>query len=197
MLQISSISQGLTDIIAKSLPTDDDMKEKIEYGLYMIISESLKLSLVAVISIFLGVFHYAAFSILVFGIYRAFLGGVHAKTHLGCLLSYSALLFTIIYTSINIEIFNRLIYLLVYPFCFLVAWRYAPADIEEKPVHSKKQRRYLRIGGFIYLTAVFGASFCLPHPFANILIATSIIECITMLPIVYRITGKKNSMMEV
>lgn len=194
MFKISDISEGLTEIIRRNLSMDEVKLEQIEYGIYMAISETTKVVAVLIIAALLDIFKYAVLTIVVFGIHRGFIGGVHAKTHWGCFLSYCAIIFGSVYSAlylVYLDLNRIVIFIVLYPLCMLIAYKYAPADIENKPVVSKRQRRYLRIGGFIFLSLVFLASLFVPQPYANILVFITLIECITMLPIVYRITGNK------
>jgi len=157
----------------------------------MAVSEIVKIAAVLIIAAILNVFGYALIAMVIFGIHRGFIGGVHAKTHWGCFLSYCAIIFGTVYSSIHLVVNKVLLCAVLYPLCMLAAYLYAPADIENKPVISKRQRRYLRAGGFAFLTLVFAAALFLPQPYANILIFITSVECITMLPIVYRLTGNK------
>ena len=197
MLKISNISEGLTEVIRKNMPIDDVKAEQIEYGIYMTISEVIKISVILLISALLDVLLYTVVTMLVFGTHRNFIGGVHAKTHWGCFVSYGVITLGTVYASMYLNIDKALLCVLIYPICMLIAYKYAPADITNKPVASRRQRRNLRIGGFTFMTVVFVAALFLPHPYSNLLIVVSLIECITMLPIVYKITGNEYGRKEV
>lgn len=188
MIKISHVSEGLTAAIKRNMPVDEVKAEQIEYGIYMTISEVIKIAAIIIISKLVGVLNYSIVAILIFGVHRGFIGGVHAKTHWGCFISYSIIIFGTIYTSLflNVDIF--ILCALLYPICMIIAYKYAPADILNKPVVSKKQRRYLRTGGFAFLTLCFVSSLFLTQPYANITIIITFVECVTMLPIVYKLT---------
>jgi len=197
MLKISNISEGLTEIIKKEMDVDEIKAEQIEYGIYMFISETIKVAAVLIIASIFNIFKYTVLTIVIFGIHRGFIGGVHAKTHWGCFLSYCAIIFGTLFLSFNLNINKTIMVLVLYPICMIIAYLYAPADILNKPVVSKRQRRYLRTGGFIFLTIVFVTAIFLPQPYSNILMIITIIECITMLPIIYKITGNEYGRKEV
>jgi len=84
MLKISDISESLTEIIKKEMDVDEIKAEQIEYGIYMFISETIKIAAVLIIAAIFNIFKYAVLTIVIFGIHRGFIGGVHAKTHWGC-----------------------------------------------------------------------------------------------------------------
>jgi len=198
MLKFSTISEGLTQVIkSNNIATDETKLEQIEYGIYMAISEIVKIAAILIISAFLNIIPYTLTAMVVFGTHRVFIGGFHAKTHWGCFLLYAGIVLGTIFVSFHLNINMIILCMLIYPICMLIAYKYAPADIANKPVASKKQRRYLRTGGFIFLTLVFVSALIVPQPYANILVIVTLIECITMLPIVYRITGNKYGWEEV
>ena len=197
MLKISDISEGLTDIIKKEMKVDETKAEQIEYGIYLFISETIKIAAVLILAAILDIFKYTVIAILVFGIHRGLIGGVHAKTHWGCFLSYNVIVFGTVFLSFHLNINKIIMALVLYPICMLIAYLYAPADILNKPVVSKKQRRYLRRGGFIFLTIVFTLAIFIPQPYSNILMIISIAVCIMMLPIIYKITGNEYGRKEV
>lgn len=198
MFKFDYISEGLTKSIKHNNIISDEVKlEQVEYGIYMLISEIVKLAIILIISALLNIFVYSAVAIIIFGIHRGFIGGVHAKTHWGCFLSYSAIIFGTLLISLYLNVNMLILFFTLYPVCMFIAYKYAPADIANKPIVSKRQRRYLRAGGFIFLTLVFISSLFVPQPYANILVFISLAECITMLPIVYSITGNKYGNKEV
>ncbi|MCX8132105.1 MAG: accessory gene regulator B family protein [Clostridia bacterium] len=189
---ISKISEGITRRISENLP--DISKEKaehIEYGLYMLISELYKILLILMLSYILGVLAYTIVVIFVLGLMRNFLGGVHAKTHIGCLISYSAVIFGIIGISSICKLEPVFVLVFTAPLSFILAYKYAPADDINKPILSRKQRKRLRKFGFITLTSILLSSIIVPTFWAKILLFTCIAESITLTPIVYKITGNK------
>lgn len=194
MITISTISEGLTSKIRQTIPETDDAKaEIIEYGIYMIISEITKIAAILIVATLLNVLTYAILTIVVFGLLRNFAGGIHAKTHWGCFISYSVIVFGTVYSSISLQYTSKfLLVAVLYPVCFCILYFYSPADILNKPVLSKKQRKKLRIGSFTFLTAAFILYLItVPQPYANLIVFASFIECLTLLPVVYKLSGNK------
>lgn len=192
MFKFNCISESLTKSIKYNNIISDEVKlEQVEYGIYMLLSEVVKLAVILIISALLNMFVYSVVAIVIFGIHRGFIGGVHAKTHWGCFLSYCAIIFGTLFISLYLNVTMLILFFTLYPVCMFIVYKYAPADIANKPVVSKMQKRYLRTGGFIFLTLVFISSLFVPQPYGNILVFISLAECITMLPIVYSITGNK------
>ena len=84
---IDQICLFLTNRIRKEMPDMNDEKaEIINYGLQNIIGEIPKTFLVLVISYFLGIWKETLLTFLLLIPYKNFSGGIHLKTHLGCII---------------------------------------------------------------------------------------------------------------
>ena len=84
----------LTKKIRKEMPeVDDERAEVIMYGLQNIIGELPKGIIILIIAYILGIFKLTVISILIIAPYRCVSGGVHMKTHIGCII-YTLLLYS-------------------------------------------------------------------------------------------------------
>ncbi|HEX2947201.1 MAG TPA: accessory gene regulator B family protein [Clostridia bacterium] len=186
------ISNYMTDMIYETLPdVDPGRREVIEYGVYMIASEIIKVSIVIILGIILGILPYVLGTIAICGIQRTFLGGIHSKTHLGCVIAQTSIVFGVL-TASYISNINRLYLLIpVAIFSFITAYKYAPADLPQKPIKSKRQRLQLRVGGFILLTALFTASYFVPQIWSNIIMFSCVTQAFFMTPFAYKITKNR------
>ena len=186
------ISNYMTDMIYETLPdVDPERREIIEYGIYMIASEIVKISVVVTIGIILGILPYVLGTIAVCGVQRTFLGGIHSKTHLGCVVAQTSIVFGVLAVSFALSINSLYLLIPAAVFSFITAYKYAPADLPQKPIKSQKQRKQLRIGGFILLSALFTASYFLPQVWSNIIVFSCVTQAFFMTPFVYRITKNK------
>jgi len=186
------ISNYMADMIYETLPdVDPERREIIEYGVYMVASEIVKIGVVITLGIILGILPYVLGTIAVCGIQRTFLGGIHSKTHLGCVIAQTSIVFGVLITSFVTDI-NRLYLLIpVVVFSFITAYKYAPADLPQKPIKSKRQRKQLRIGGFMLLTALFATSCFVPQVWSNIIIFSCVTQAFFMTPLAYKITNNR------
>jgi accessory gene regulator B len=192
MTMFSKISNYMTDLIYETLPNvDPGRREVIEYGVYMTVSEIVKISLLLIIASLLKIIPYVLGVIIIYGVQRTFLGGLHAKTHLGCVITHSAIVFGIPALSFISQIDKYWLLLIIVPFSYVTAYKYAPADMPQKPVKSKKQRNQLRTGGFILLAVLFTAAYFLDGLWSNIILFTCFIQAVLMTPVVYKITKNK------
>ena len=142
---IDKICQYLTSRIRKEMPEiDDERAEIIMYGLQNIIGELPKGIIILLIAYFLGIFKLTLMAVLIIAPYRCFSGGVHMKTHIGCILcttilySGSALLGKyIVLTGIT----KYVVATIVWIFGMFMIKLYAPADTENVPILVEKERK--------------------------------------------------------
>lgn len=198
MTMFSKISNYMTDLIYETLPNvEPERREIIEYGVYMTVSEIVKIGLIILIAALLKIVPYVFGVIAIYGIQRTFMGGIHAKTHWGCVITHSIIVFGVVALSFVSEIDKLFILPLIAGFAYITAYKYAPADLPQKPIKSKIQRKQLRVGGFILLTILFTVSAFIPQVWSNIILFSCFIQAILMTPIAYKISQNKYGREEV
>jgi accessory gene regulator B len=136
----------------------------------------------------IGFLKYSVFVILIFGVLRNFLGGVHAKSHLGCFLSYFFTVLLII--SAGLETTENqaiVIMLLALPAVVLSILKYAPADTEEKPIVSLRQRKQLKLMGLFTVLVLMIVSLIIDTPFGGFIVYTIIAQILLMHPVSYKL----------
>ena len=144
-------------IRAKMPEVDDERAEVIKYGLELIIGELPKMFLLFVIAWLFGIFKYALISFAIILPYKLVSGGVHLKTHIGCILGTSLLYCGNVFISkyINIpDIKNQIIFSAI-----IMISLYAPADTENVPILRKKERAKKKIISYIIVTSMIIISF--------------------------------------
>lgn len=150
-------------IRAKMPEVDDERAEVIKYGLGLIIGELPKMFLLFVIAWLFGVFKYALISFAIILPYKLVSGGVHLKTHIGCILGTSLLYCGNVFISkyINItDIKNQIFFsAIILIFAIIMISLYAPADTENVPILRKKERAKKKIISYIIVTAMIIISF--------------------------------------
>ena len=186
----------LTKKIRKEMPeVDDERAEVIMYGLQNIIGELPKGIIILIIAYILGIFKLTVISILIIAPYRCVSGGVHMKTHIGCIIytlllySGSSLLGKYIVLTGNVKI---MLAIAIWIFCMIMIKLYAPADTENHPLVKKEVRKQLKtravIVSIIYcLLAIFAK----PMWFVNILMLMETYVVISILPISYKIFRRR------
>lgn len=150
-------------IRAKMPEVNDERAEVIKYGLELIIGELPKMFLLFIIAWLLGIFKYALISFAIILPYKLVSGGVHLKTHIGCILGTSLLYCGNVFISkyINIpDIKNQIIFsAIILTFAIIMISLYAPADTENVPILRKKERAKKKIISYIIVTTMIIISF--------------------------------------
>lgn len=193
---IDKICNYLTNKIRKQIPEFTDEKaEEINYGLQLLIGELPKTFIFILISILLGVFKEFLITIIVIFPYRAFSGGFHLKTHLGCILGTSMFYCGIAYISkLSLFSYNTkyILTILIWIFGMLMCKLYAPADTENVPILRKKERKTKRILSYTVLTItlIIGAVIK-NNTISNIIILGMLVQSIMISKLAYKITNNK------
>lgn len=193
---IDKICNYLTNKIKNKMPEiDDERAEIINYGIHLVIGEIPKTFAFIAIAAILGVLKEFFITMLVIFPYRAFSGGVHLKTHLGCILATSLMYCGIAYISQFQMFSNETKYILiplVWLFGMIMCRLYAPADTENVPILRKKERRIKQILSYVTLTItlVIGI-FIKNYIILNIIILGMLVQSLMISRFVYRITNNK------
>ena len=193
---VDKICNYLTDRIRKQMPeVDDERAEIINYGIHLIVGEIPKTFVFVAIAAIMGILKEFFITVLVIFPYRAFCGGVHLKTHLGCILATSLMYCGIAYIS-QFELFsNQTKYIMipsVWIFGMIMCKLYAPADTENVPILRKKDRRIKQILSYITLTiTLIIGTIVNNYIISNIIILGMLVQSIMITRIVYIITNNR------
>lgn len=193
---IDKICTKLTEKIRKQNPEiDDERAEIIMYGLQILIGELPKGIIILAIAYFLGIFKLTLLSVLIIAPYRCVSGGVHMKTHIGCIIytlilySGSALLGKYFILEGNVKIIFAII---IWTFCMIMIKIYAPADTENFPILRKKERLQKQIFSYIILTLEFLIAIIISNTtISGIIIFGDLIQTLTITRFAYNITKNK------
>ena len=193
---IDKICAYLTKKIRKEMPeVDDEIAEVIMYGLQNIIGELPKGIIILIIAYILGIFKLTVMSILIIAPYRCVSGGVHMKTHIGCIIytlllySGSSLLGKYIVLTGNVKI---MLAIAIWIFCMIMIKLYAPADTENLPILRKKERKQKQILSYIIITSeILIAIFIKNTTISGIIIFGDFIQTLTITRIAYKVTHNK------
>lgn len=193
---IDKICAKLTQKIRKEMPEiDDERAEIIMYGLQIIIGEIPKGLIILVIAYFLGIFKLTLISVLIVAPYRCVSGGVHMKTHIGCII-YTLLLYSgsaLLGKYLILEGSTKLIVgPTIWIFCMTMIKLYAPADTENVPILRKKERLQKQILSYIILTVEFIIAIFIPNTtISGIIIFGDFVQTLTITRLAYNITKNK------
>lgn len=193
---IEKICTYIVNQMKKQMPDIDDEKaEIITYGIELIIGEIPKIFLLFVLSFILGIGWYTVFAYVALIPYRASSGGFHLKTHVGCIIGSSVFYYGIVYLSkfIILNLVQKYIIIgIALVFGVIMVSLYAPADTENIPIISKKERKRKKILSYITLVLTLTASiFIKDSIISNILIFGVIVQSFMISRLAYLLTNNK------
>lgn len=186
----------LVNKMRKEMPDiDDERAEVIAYGMQLIIGEIPKILITFAIAYILGVLKYTLITLLILMPYRGSSGGVHLRTHIGCIVSTTlyycgvALLAKYIVIAQNLE---YILALAIWIFGMIMVKLYAPADTENVPILRKSERKQKQILSYITLTVgIIIAIVVKDSAISNILLFGNLIQSIMITRLAYKLTGSK------
>ena len=174
---------------------DEEKAEILDYGLHLIIGEIPKVFIMIGLAFLLGVGELSILAFLLILPYRSFSGGFHLKTHLGCILCTTSFYAGTALLSKYITLTEPVKYIAiiaVWIFGMIMIKLYAPADTENVPVISKKERRKRKIASYIMLSISLLAAAIIPNRIiSNILLFGMLIQTISITRLAYKITKNK------
>ncbi len=193
---INKICTLLTNRIRKEMPEiDDERAEVINYGLQNIIGEIPKIFLLFIIAFFLNILKEVVFMFLVLIPYRGASGGFHLKTHLGCILGSAIFYCGTVFLSQNIileEVAKYILIGIIWIFGMIMIKLYAPADTENVPILSKKDRKKKQIIAYIsYTIGIVFAIVIQDSTISNILLFGNLVQTLTITKLAYKLTKNK------
>ena len=193
---IDTICTFLTNRIRKEMPEiDDERAEVINYGLQNIVGEIPKTFLVFIIAFILGMLKEVLFMFIVLIPYRGASGGFHLKTHLGCIVGTTAFYCGVVLLSQHVILGDITKYILIgisWIFGMFMIKLYAPADTENVPILSKKDRKKKQMIAYIaYSISLIAAWVIQDNVISNILLFGNLLQTLTITKLAYRLTKNK------
>lgn len=193
---IDKFCEYLTNKIrAQNTEIDDDRADVIKYGLQLLFGEIPKIFIMAGIAMALGIFKWTIVAFILMLPYRMYAGGFHLKTHIGCIIgtsiTYTGNAFVSQHFSLPIT-YKIIIAICLWIFSAIMIHLYAPADTEDVPVISKKERTKRKRVSYVIMTVMLVAG-CLVKIdiISNILILGVLIETLSITRFMYKLTNSK------
>ena len=182
--------------IKENVENIDEEKELIiNFGVKLIFGELPKIIILFIIGFILGIGWYTLILFFLLAPYRSFTGGFHLKTHLGCMITTSILYLIPIILAKFISIPQIFLYIsaiLVGILSTILITKYAPADTENIPILSIKERKSKKIKAYIALAILLAISVLIPDKIISwMLIYGIFLQNLTILPISYKLTKNK------
>lgn len=188
---VESICDFLVGKMRREMPEiNEERAEIINYGLQIMIGEIPKFFIVMLVAVIFNIGKSTLLTLIFVIPYRAFAGGVHLKTHIGCIIATTTMycLPGIIAKYINIGIYKYPLIILVWLFAIIMIKLYAPADTENVPILRKKDRKQKRILSYITVTVLSLIAWFAINEISNLIIISMFIQTLTITRFIYKLT---------
>jgi accessory gene regulator B len=184
-------------IKSKVTDIDEERELVINFGVRLIFGELPKILILFIIGFLLNMGWQTLLLFFLIAPYRSFTGGIHLKTHLGCMITTSILYLLPIILSKYILISNKnILYILaglITIFSIILIAKYAPADTENMPILRKKEIKSKKIKSYIALVILLSIIIFNPYKqFSYMIIYAIFLQNLTVLPISYKLTNNKH-----
>lgn len=156
-MMIDKLSNNITAYIERTTPgIDAEKAEVINYGLNILIYQSMVTALLLLVGLICKVFMYVVIALFIYGILRIYAGGAHAKTRSACLVVSSISIYAPIFLAKAFNLHNPIFFILIGMVGLLLAVFYAPGDTQERPIRSSKKRTRQKSVTMILILALSG-----------------------------------------
>ena len=169
-----------------------EKEEEIRYGLELMLGEIPKLFIMFLIAYILGVLELSILSYIILLPYKFVSGGVHAKTHIACIIGtptiYCGTVFLSKYLNITPNELRIAFILSSWLFGIIMIMLYAPADTENVPIIRKSERKQKKILSYIVLSINLIIALIIKNQvISNILIYGSLVQSILISRIAFKV----------
>ena len=184
-------------IKSKVKDIDEEKEMVIDFGVRLIFGEMPKILILFILGFLFGIGWYTLLLFFLLSPYRSFTGGFHLKTHLGCMISTSILYLLPIalakVSNFQVEYIKYILISITLIMSIIFIKKYAPADTENIPILSKKERKSKKIKAYIYVVALLMLSlFIKDNVFSYMLIYGIFLQNLTISPFAYTLTKCKH-----
>ena len=194
---IDKLCESITEKIRKQMPEIDDEKaEVIHFGVSLIFGELPKIFLMFALGIILGLWWQTLLAFFLILPLRVASGGFHLKTHIGCFLCTNTVYCGNAYVStvwnFPNEISKYITIALILVLGIVLIKIYAPADTENIPILSKKERKTKKILSYVFLCVNMLGALLIPNTIiSNILILGTFMQILSITRLAYKLTKNK------
>lgn len=145
---MSNYINKISYFFKKELNLSEEKREVIAYGMETFVALFLGFIGVLIIAYFMGVFFPALVIALTALLTRAFTGGGHCSTMGKCIIVTVIAMISLALIAVNMYKPSLLMIVLGFLICLLLIIKFAPAEVEEKPL-SSNHKKSLKKGAII------------------------------------------------
>lgn len=185
----NAISCKIMNYISSHVKTKEDF-DKAYYGVQIIIINISKFIILFAAAMLFNTTKNSFLILIFFSLIRIHASGIHLDSSLHCNIFNLTVFVGGSFLVNHVVLTNKLI-LVISLISLIIILLYAPADTQKRPIINKNLRKLLKIkSGAIVLILSCVSIYITNYILKNIIIYSIIIQCICILPIVYKLLGK-------
>lgn len=171
-------------------------RDRIWFGLMILLDELPKTVGLCLITWYLGVLKPTLIAFASFAVYRMFSGGVHLKSSIACFLMgitvFIGLPILSKYVIWNFQILKYSMFLMIWIYNMIMITLYAPGDTEAVPIINQKQRKQQKILSYVIMNLIFIFGILIKdNTISNTLILSTFIQSFLISRLAYKIFNNK------
>lgn len=182
------ILDGAIGLIKNHYPNYSDIELKtIRYGLEGIYITITKTIIIFTLAILLGIFKELLIIVLLYNFLRMFSFGAHANDSLSCLIGSTVIFIGITHLCTFVTI-PKTIKIIVILLCFILFFKYSPADTKKRPIVDPKRRKVYKFLS-LFVIIIYGSIVIISNNFflTNAITSATIIQAFFISPLSYQL----------
>lgn len=179
---LDEVNKKLTEKVLNwlTLESNSEQRIRIGYSIQVLLTEMEKLLFVLLFFVGFRLFWEAFFILATIMSLRPFVGGMHRKTTLGCILQTFLTISTIIFLSKNFWLYGEMHFFIIFA-GIVVIWRIAPLPSENRIPYTEIQKKNFQLKAMTALVLLVLLGECIHTSVANLLywsVALQLLEVI-------------------
>ena len=171
-------------------------RDRIWFGLMMLLDEMPKTAALCLITWYLGILKQTLIAFGSFAVYRLFSGGIHLKSSIICFLMGTIMFIGLPlfgkYVVWDNQILKYSTFLMIWIYNMTMITLYAPGDTEAVPIINKKQRKQQKGLSYIVMNLIFLIGVLIKdNTISNVLIFSTFIQSFNISRLAYKIFNNK------
>ncbi len=193
---LQQVASDLTELLLKKEIVKEQDKEIYTYGFEAMFSTIINTILVLAIGIMAGTLLETLIYLVCFALLRVYCGGYHAKTHVGCVLTFVGLYGSAMYIPHLIPAqYNGLLSIAIGGISLTAILLYAPIEHPNRPFVGNEYKTFRKLARIIALLEaaliVFISAFCKDFSKIALIISIAMISVVFMLALAKIIERKR------
>lgn len=182
-----SISKWSTEKISNYQKLSEENYQKVKYGFDILYINFSKTAVLLLLTIMLRITKETFLLLCSFTCVRFSGFGYHSNNNLKCTVVGIAGFVFFTYIAISLNPFNILVVSVIYLFCIVIFFAYAPVETKKRPIGTARKRYFKKVTFVTSTVLFFIAVYIGENVYRNLIIMGILLEAIMILPIMKKI----------